>query len=129
MNANDFQNGDCIKYQSNRVLKITDAVNMQAIDVNGNTVSYSNGCYHNIGLDDEILKICGFTKDGCIWKHNIGNTSIRYNKGICKLRNPYKGLQDRDLCVLSVLQNFGRNYTGKELPINHQTLAEYIGNL
>ncbi|MBP3551473.1 MAG: hypothetical protein J6J57_07500 [Alistipes sp.] len=130
ISAKDFQDGDYIKYQSNRVLKITDAVNMQAIDVNGNTVLYSNGCCPNIGLDDEVLQICGFTQEGSIWKHNIGDsTIIRYNDGVCKLRNPYKGPQDKDLCVLSILQDFVRDYTGKELPINHQTLAEYIRNL
>lgn len=126
MDTKDFQNGDCIKYQSDRVLKIVDADNMQAIDADGNTVSYSDGC-PNIGLDDdEVMQICGFTKDGNIWKCKIGDTTIKYNDGVCKLRNPYKAPQEKDLCVLSALQDCVREYTGEELPINHQQLAKYI---
>ncbi len=127
MNAKDFQNGDYIKYQSNQVLKITDAVNMQAVDENNNAVSYDDGCCPNIGLeDDEVMKICGFAKDGNMWNCKIGDTTIKYNDEVCTLRNPYKAPQEKDLCVLSALQDSVREYTGEELPINHQQLAKYI---
>ena len=131
MNPNDFQNGDYIKYQSNRVLKITDAVNMQAEDENGAKLSYSNGCCPNIGLDDEVLRVIGFTKNNGVWRRREGQYLIKYddNRAECSISLNAQVLRNKSLSVLSALQDFVRDYTGKELPINHQTLAEYIRNL
>ena len=126
--AEDFQNEDYIKYQCDNVLKITDAQEMVAVDVEGNVVPYNEGCCPNIPIDETILEICGFKNVEGEWRCKLGDSLIRYKDDKCTIRIPYKNCIEEDWCTLSILQDFVRTKIGEELPIDHKKLAEYIKN-
>ena len=126
----DYQNGDYIKYQCDRVLKIVDSKKMQAVDIDGKPVDYSDACYPNILLDDKVLECCGFTRIDNVMELKINNLRFLFNCNTFKCEvydySSFTPIRECNLMVLSCLQDFVRNITGQELPVNHKTLAEII---
>ena len=89
----------------------------------------------NITIDDKVLKACGFVRVAdstvyiCILKDNTGNVkcTVTYNhdKYICEISMSIDMHPDysKEIRVLSELQDFVRDKTGKELPIKIDELA------
>lgn len=105
------------------------------VELNGETVLV-DGKEPNITIDDKVLKASGFIKNDnsvtykCVLKKdNAGNEicSVTYNldRYICEISISIDMHPDfsKDVRVLSELQDFVRDKTGKELPIRVEELA------
>ena len=127
----EYQNGDYIRYQCNKVFRITDVTSWSAIDENNETIQNIDLCCPNISLCKDVLLICGFVLEDKRWVLHLPNSyRVVYdlNDGHCKIYSTTQipPIATNEFMTLLALQHFVRNNVNCELEINHHDLAKYV---